>query len=971
NSNPFETLEEGEEYTSILIDALSREDYQFTYKLTDFEDKPITDSIVWMHIGFMPKSRTRFINERANPDELGNLPYFESLGTDELSFIGPGVGLKKMYGKPLIYERRSKLGYYGPYFWKYGKTNELGKVSFNISFDDNYITDFIDIFGSMEGFSSIEDTVLYMRVFTTPFDGWDYYEIANPDLFICSRDGSVFDGNDILEDYDLESLKLQDRTYVEGLIHLHKKDIALGIVDYLTYNLPDPNIEEDPGPFDSIFEPLTISVRVTEANPLPNTEALSVDTLTRNYEITELEPIPVNILYENYQFYAKIDVINPSGYLAEAFQDMKKPIYPRGDEGTITFSKWEMEELIWKLGPGLSTFKIQVEQSEYYKSSPIVNVPLEVRPPNWIKFGEKNTRVDLIDPFINAWGSTFDGNNFMPFESNYPHLMGTFWVDPNFNGPAGEEELSIQDYISIDLMCKTYDQNGYTSEFPLREGVTLRPLNHDGIMKFDVGLGPEDAFLMGLSCNLTLFFDITNIEDKIYKEDYRDINIFLLDLRLEKCPSSSTSETLWSLYNNGYDGNVAGINDLFSFDMGGTTAKSCLVREGRIEKVSTYEVARIHRFKKGSGYPIQMPVIDMLEIGAGGGSIAKVSKLGLLQVGPESAGADPGPVCYSRGGQNPTVTDADLLLGYLDPKYFLGGEIELNKKAAETALDEVIAKPLGVTLEEAAWGIHELINETMASAAKIHIAERGGDTSKLTIVAFGGAGPVHAYGFSKKLGVRNIIIPVNAGVCSAFGFFVTPFSYDISQTHKISMEKADFSEIEKAFGNLEKRGYEVLREAGKTESIASLRSIDCRYVGQGYEINVTLPRRDFDSLTKRKITKLFEDNYERIYGRVYPGIEVEILNLRVNVKVDEPLFFEHEKPPKNVDSVSDAIKGVRKAYSQGHKSFLEFTVYDRYKLFSGARFDGPAIIEEKESTTIIDSDCTLSVDDFGIMTITY
>lgn len=412
-----------------------------------------------------------------------------------------------------------------------------------------------------------------------------------------------------------------------------------------------------------------------------------------------------------------------------------------------------------------------------------------------------------------------------------------------------------------------------------------------------------------------------------------------------------------------YFGKIYDINKILSFDMGGTTAKSCIIKNGRIDKVSTYEVGRVHRFKKGSGYPVQVPVIDMLEIGAGGGSIAKVSKLGLLQVGPESAGADPGPACYSLGGKNPTVTDADLILGYLDPKYFLGGEIKLNYLKAEKAIEHIIAKPLDVSIHDAAWGVHDLINETMASAARIHTTEKGEDISKQTMIAFGGAGPVHAYGLAKKLGIEKIIIPINSGVCSAFGFFVSPFSYDLVKTFKTSLKRADLVNIEKEFEALEKQGKLILKAAGKSSSIKSIRSIDCRYIGQGFEITCTLPDKAFTNFSKKEIIKLFEDNYSRIYGRVYLGIGIEILNIRVEMKIEEPIFLQPKKWPKTLKSNTKTIKGERKAFSQTEHSFINFPIYDRYKLFHGAKFKGPAIIEERESTTIVDTDCEVFIDD--------
>ena len=243
-------------------------------------------------------------------------------------------------------------------------------------------------------------------------------------------------------------------------------------------------------------------------------------------------------------------------------------------------------------------------------------------------------------------------------------------------------------------------------------------------------------------------------------------------------------------------GRMFQVKDMFCFDMGGTTAKSCLIQKGQAGLVSTFEVGRVQRFKKGSGLPIQVPVVDLMEIGAGGGSIAKMSKMGLLQVGPESAGADPGPACYGRGGKNPTVTDADLVLGYLDPDYFLGGTMPLDKAASEKALEEKVAKPLGTTAVGAAFGIHDLINETMAAAAKTHIAEKGGNPNIVTISAFGGAGPVHAYGLAKKIGAPRILVPPLAGVGSALGFFTAPVAFDLTRSHRVTLDDADFDEIE-------------------------------------------------------------------------------------------------------------------------------------------------------------------------------
>ncbi len=545
NVNEFETLEKGEEYTAIQIDALVKENYEFTFKLTDFNDKPINNSIVWMHIGFMPKSETKFLNERAIIDELGVNPYYESLGTHPVTSIGPGDGIDKMFGKPLTYACEN-LSAYGPYWWEYGVIDMQGKVIFDVSFDDDYLSDYIEIWGSREGVTSIEDTVLYIRVFSTPFD-WDNFAIHNPEQYICSRNGTIFNGTNIIDNYDFTDLTLQDTTYMEGLIRLHKNDIAVAVSDYISYDLPDPDLEEAKSPgYPVDYEPLKINVYVTEADPIPTGITTTLAELTRVHEISELEALPFSILNNSYSYYASVEIINPSGYTV--YQD-SKAITPTYDGGIISLTKSETESIIDQLGPGLSTIRIRVEESEFYKSSPTIITPLEIRPPNWVKFGEKNSKIDLIDPFIAAWGSSFYNETYMPFESNYPHLMGTLWIEPTYDQG---EDLSVGDYVDINVICTVNNDDGSTSEFPLREGIMLRPGDHDGIMKFDIGLGPEDAFLMGLACSIKLTFDIDYSAYNIYG-DNRDIEIYLLDLRLEENPSSSNSNTLWSIYDNEFD----------------------------------------------------------------------------------------------------------------------------------------------------------------------------------------------------------------------------------------------------------------------------------------------------------------------------------------------------------------------------------------------------------------------------------
>jgi N-methylhydantoinase A/oxoprolinase/acetone carboxylase beta subunit len=353
-----------------------------------------------------------------------------------------------------------------------------------------------------------------------------------------------------------------------------------------------------------------------------------------------------------------------------------------------------------------------------------------------------------------------------------------------------------------------------------------------------------------------------------------------------------------------------------------------------------------------------------MEIGAGGGSIAKVSRLGTLQVGPESSGADPGPVCYGRGGEDPGVTDADLLLGYLDANYFLGGEMKLDKEGAKKAIEEKIAKPLGISFIQAVWGIHDLINETMAAAAKTHIAEKGGNPKVVTVAAFGGAGPVHAYGLAKKLGSPKLIVPPNAGVGSALGFFTAPRAFDLIRSHKVSLEEADFEDIEDIFRELQAEGARTL-QSDSEEDIQYERSVDMRFVGQGSETNVAVPEACFSDLKKETIRVRFDEIYRNLYGRTYPDSPVEFINFKVRAKLPERLLKLPRMSGKG--SMHDAVKGRREAFSGVVKEFILHTVYDRYRLSPGATFQGPAIVEERESTIIVGEDATASVDEYGFL----
>jgi len=413
-------------------------------------------------------------------------------------------------------------------------------------------------------------------------------------------------------------------------------------------------------------------------------------------------------------------------------------------------------------------------------------------------------------------------------------------------------------------------------------------------------------------------------------------------------------------------GNMFNIKDMFCFDMGGTTAKSCLIQDGQAGLVSTFEVGRVQRFQKGSGLPIQVPVVDLMEIGAGGGSIAKISNLGLLQVGPESAGADPGPACYKLGGENPSVTDADLVLGYLDPDFFLGGTMALDIELSKKAIEEKIAKPLGTTMVKAAFGIHDLINETMASAAKTHIAEKGGNPNLVTVSAFGGAGPVHTYGLAKKIGASNILVPPLAGVGSALGFFTAPVAFDLSRSHRKILDETDFKEIESLFNELEKESAKILEGAQSGNKIIFERTLLMRFVGQGAEIDLGIENKDFTKFSKSQIRTMFDEEYKRLYGRTSAESPVEFVTFKVRASLPKKPFTISKLSTKNRD-LKTCIKGQRPAFSIIKKEYLPFTVYDRSKLFPNAEFEGPAIIEERESTIVMGEDAKARVDEYGFI----
>jgi N-methylhydantoinase A len=395
-------------------------------------------------------------------------------------------------------------------------------------------------------------------------------------------------------------------------------------------------------------------------------------------------------------------------------------------------------------------------------------------------------------------------------------------------------------------------------------------------------------------------------------------------------------------------GRIAGERSVLSFDMGGTTAKLCLIPDGEPTVGTDLEVAHYQRFRKGSGFPLKIQSIQMIEIGAGGGSIAAKNPLGLLDVGPRSAGALPGPAAYQRGGTEPTVTDADILLGYMGTESFVGGTFKVSRDAARDAMAK-LASSLGVSVERCAWGIHDLVNESMSKAAAMHATDLGVDPRSLPMVAFGGAGPVHAYGIARKLGIKRIICPTGAGVTSAIGLLIAPVAVDLSGSHPMAVDAWDMEAMNRLLAELASQGAEVVAAAGVAkETITNRYTVDMRYVGQGHEITVALPDR---SLPKEEFLKQLLANFSKLYRELFgrtvaASVEVITWRLRASGEKDQ-VTRPHEA------EVADARKGSRHVYFQEIGSFAETPVYDHYKLPVRQQIKGPAVVEQRESTAVV------------------
>jgi len=410
-----------------------------------------------------------------------------------------------------------------------------------------------------------------------------------------------------------------------------------------------------------------------------------------------------------------------------------------------------------------------------------------------------------------------------------------------------------------------------------------------------------------------------------------------------------------------------GLDQVVSFDMGGTTAKICLIDKAQPQTARAFEVARIYRFLKGSGLPLRIPVIEMVEIGAGGGSIARVDTLGRIVVGPDSAGSEPGPVCYGRGGEEPTVTDADVVLGRIDPTTFSGGKITLDVAGAKRATAERIAAALNLATEHAALGISEMVDENMANAARVHAIESGKDLRPRTLIAFGGAAPLHAARVAEKLGINRVLVPANAGVGSAVGLLRAPVAYETVRGRLMRLGSFEPASVNRLFAEMRAEAEAIVRRGAPAAKLVEQRSAFMRYRGQGHEIAVALPVRDFTAADRSTIRELFEAVYRRLYSRAIPEVEIEILSwvVAVSAPSEGRLGAPARERPSEPKPASR-----RPIFDPDTGEFEEVDIYWRPDLAPGARISGPAVIAEAETSTVVSPLFDARIDEFGYIELT-
>ena len=406
-----------------------------------------------------------------------------------------------------------------------------------------------------------------------------------------------------------------------------------------------------------------------------------------------------------------------------------------------------------------------------------------------------------------------------------------------------------------------------------------------------------------------------------------------------------------------YIANLLGLREVLSYDMGGTTAKICLIDEGQPQTSRSFEVAREYRFLKGSGIPLKIPVIEMVEIGAGGGSIAGVDAMNRINVGPESAGSEPGPASYGLGGAAPTVTDADVILGRIDPDNFAGGSMRLDAGAAGQVLDQVIGKRIGFETAYAAMGVSEIVDENMANAARVHAIESGKSIEKRALVAFGGAAPIHASRLGEKLNIDRIVIPPGAGVGSALGFLRAPVAYEVIRSHYQRLDQLDVGQTNQLIQTMRDEAYSVVSLGAGGQETQETRTAFMRYMGQGHEVSVEIPvvvrQAELDNDAPENLRVAFEKEYHRLYERIIPGLEVEILTwtlLVTTLRHEETLNLDEQEEPAEARPI-----GQRLVMNPERGEFEQAPVFDRSILQPGNRIDGPAVIVEKDTATVVSS----------------
>lgn len=410
------------------------------------------------------------------------------------------------------------------------------------------------------------------------------------------------------------------------------------------------------------------------------------------------------------------------------------------------------------------------------------------------------------------------------------------------------------------------------------------------------------------------------------------------------------------------------LDSVLSFDMGGTTAKLCLIDDYEPQTARAFEVDRSYRFKKGSGLPVRIPVIEMVEIGAGGGSIARMDRLGRLQVGPESAGSEPGPVAYGRGGAHPTVTDADAVMGKITPERFAGGAIALDVESARAAIARDIGAAMKFDEDMAAYAIAEVVDENMAAAARAHAVEGGHDVSARAMIAFGGAAPLHAARLAEKLGVGMVVVPADAGVGSAVGFLLAPAAYEVVRSRPVRLDDFDGATIDALLAEMYEEAAAVVRAATGEDPVSETRIAYMRYRGQGHEIPTLVPEGRFASPEGPiALARAFERTYRTLYGRTVPGVTAEVLTWSLRLAGAAPTLSE---PPAGASGHEVEAVETRPVFDASRGRILDYGVYERARLQPGARVSGPALIVEDQTTTVVTATYDARVDSRGNLILT-